>query len=354
MLLCDVLVIGAGPAGSTAAKFAAKAGAKVILLEKRKHVGRPVQCAEYVPWQITQEVELPTNVLAQRIDAMRTHLPAGEAVETSAKGFIIYRDLFDQALAKAAVDSGAELFLQTRAVGYEEGLVRASQGGQQIQIKARVMVGADGPHSVVGKWMGSPVQKLVHTAQYQMPLCKGLSSTEIYFRRDIPVGYGWVFPKGKAANVGVGVDLQFKVKPSAALRNFVDYLQQEGVVRGEVMNTTGGVIPAGGLVKRLQRGNMILVGDAAGMAHPITGAGVSNAVLGGKIAGEIAGRAALEDDLSILTEYEEECRILLNDPLTRARQKREALESCWKGNNEGLAKALRLSWIAFEEYFKQP
>jgi len=82
---CDILVIGAGPAGSTAAKFAAKAGARVILLEKRKQVGVPVQCAEYVPWQITQEVKLPADVIAQRIDSMQTYMPDGEVVETSAK-----------------------------------------------------------------------------------------------------------------------------------------------------------------------------------------------------------------------------------------------------------------------------
>lgn len=349
---CDVLVIGAGPAGSTAANFAAKTGSKVILLERRKEVGLPVQCAEYVPWQILKEVELPENVIAQRIDSMQTCMPDGEVVETPAKGFIIHRDLFDQHLAKTAVEAGSKIFLRAKALVCEDGVVLIRHGKQEEQIKAQVIIGADGPHSTVGKWMGQSNTEFVHTAQYQMKLCNGLSSTEVYFRRDIPGGYGWVFPKGKTANVGVGIDLQSGVKPVEALRNFVEYLYQEKIIEPEVISATGGAIPVGGLVKNLHQGNMILVGDAAGMAHPITGAGVSNAILYGKIAGEVAGRAVVEKNLDKLGEYEEECRMLLGEPLMMAREKRKAILTCWKDNEESLTKALRSSWIAFEEYYK--
>lgn len=350
---CDVLIVGAGPAGSSAALASAGMGAKVIMLEKKKQVGVPVQCAEYVPWQITQEVVLPKDVIAQQIVVMRTHLPDGEVKETQARGFIIHRNLFDQHLTKTAFDAGAEIFLQTRAVGYENGVVRVKHGKQELQIKARVIIGADGPYSTVGKWMGQGNTEFIYTAQYQMHLCHGLNSTEVYFRKDIPGGYGWVFPKGTVANVGVGVDLQFGVKPREALHRFVEYLHAYGIIKPEVIKRTGGVIPTGGLVKRLHQGNMLLVGDAAGMAHPITGAGISNAVICGRMAGEIAAKAVLKNNLDVLNEYEEECRLVLDESLMRASQKRKAMEARWSGSadDEGLSRALHSSWIAFEEYW---
>ena len=345
--VCDVLFIGAGPAGSMAAKTCAGKGVSVILVEKRAQAGVPVQCAEYVPWQITREVKLPEAVIAQRIISMRTYMPDGEMVETHAKGFIIHRDLFDQYLVGMAIEAGTRVCLQTRAIGYENGVVIAKDESQTMQIKAKIIVGADGPYSTVGKWMDSQNTKFVHTAQYQMPLCNGLCSTEVYFRRDIPGGYGWVFPKGKTANVGVGVDLQFGVRPAEALNNFVEYLRKERVIEGAQMGVTGGAIPVNGLLPKLWKQNMLLVGDAAGMAHPITGAGVSNAVLCGKMVGEIAGRAVLENNMNMLYEYEEECRMLLAEPLMRAQKKREIMESRWNGDD--LMETIRSSWIGFEE-----
>jgi len=348
---CDVLVIGAGPAGATAAKSAAEAGAKTILMEKRKQVGVPVQCAEYVPHQMTQEVKLPEEVIAQRIDCMRTHMPDGEVVETAVRGFMIHRDFFDQHLADEAAKAGAGL-LEAEAKEYKGGTVFALTKAGPLEIEAKLVVGADGPHSTAGKWINAQNKEFIQTAQHQMPLVSESKSTEVYFRKDIPVGYGWVFPKGKRANVGVGVNVQFGESPLKALRHFEGYLQQEGVIGNEVIKTIGGAIPVGGLVNRLYFGNVLLVGDAAGMAHPITGAGVSNAVLCGKMAGEIAGRAALEGDLGLLAEYEEECRLLLGHPLTRAWQKRKQIEASWRETEEEWLPAIRLSWIAFEDYWR--
>ncbi|MDP6180254.1 MAG: geranylgeranyl reductase family protein, partial [Desulfatiglandales bacterium] len=240
-------MIGAGPAGATAAKSAAEAGAKTILMEKRKQVGVPVQCAEYVPHQMTQEVKLPEEVIAQRIDCMRTHMPDGEVVETAVRGFMIHRDFFDQHLADEAAKAGAGL-LEAEAKEYKGGTVFALTKAGPLEIEAKLVVGADGPHSTAGKWINAQNKEFIQTAQHQMPLVSESKSTEVYFRKDIPVGYGWVFPKGKRANVGVGVNVQFGESPLKALRHFEGYLQQEGVIGNEVIKTIGGAIPVGGLV----------------------------------------------------------------------------------------------------------
>lgn len=345
-ITCDILIIGAGPAGSMAAKFAAKTGASVILLEKRKEVGCPVQCAEYVPWQITQRINLPNNVIAQRIDFMQIYMPDGEVRETQDKGFMIYRHLFDQHLSKGAVLGGAKLFLQAKALDYKDGVVWIRQQKQEWGIKTKVIIGADGPYSTVGKWIGQKTTRFIYGVQYQMRLSCKMSSTKVYFKKDIPGGYGWVFPKGKIANIGLGVDLKFKVNPIQTLNTFVEYLRKEGIIEGEKIGITGGVIPVGGLLPKIRHQNIILVGDAGGMAHPITGAGILNAVLCGKIAGEAAGLAVLEDNLDRLEEYEEECQTILGEALSRAKQKREILISNWNDTDK-LIKAIQKSWIPF-------
>lgn len=112
---------------------------------------------------------------------------------------------------------------------------------------------------------------------------------------------------------------------------------------------TGGVIPVGGLLPNLWKQDMLLVGDAAGMTHPITGAGVLNAVMCGKIAGEVAARAVLKNNLDILSEYDEECQMILGEPLKKASQKRKEMEKHW--DDKDLTETVRSSWIAFEEYF---
>lgn len=343
-ITCDILIIGAGPAGSIAAKFAAKTCASVILLEKRKEVGFPVQCAEYVPWQITQRVNLPDNVIAQRINLMQTHMPDGEVVESPNMGFMINRHLFDQHLSKEAVKAGVKIFLETKALKFEDGVVLVRQRNKEWQIKARVIIGADGPYSTVGKWIGQRTTRFIHGVQYQMRVSCKMSSTKVYFKKDIPGGYAWVFPKGKIANVGLGLALKFKVKPIEALNTFVLSLRQEGIIEGEKIGITTGAIPVGGLLPKIRHQNIILVGDAGGMTHPITGAGVSNAVLCGQIAGEVASLAVLEDNLDRLKEYEDECKTLLKEPLSRAREKRKILLDNWDDTDK-LTKAIRSSWI---------
>src|SRR4030067_473413 len=106
---CDLLIIGAGPAGSSGALKAAQEGAKVILIEQKKEIGVPVQCAEYIPVQLTTAIGLRDDLLVQEIHFMRTHLPNGEVKEIESLGYIINRDRFDQHLAKMAESGGAEI-----------------------------------------------------------------------------------------------------------------------------------------------------------------------------------------------------------------------------------------------------
>jgi len=348
---CDVLVVGAGPAGGSAAFETASKGLDVVILEKRRQVGLPVRCAEYIPSQLVREVNLPAHIKIQKIEAMQAHMPDGEVVTTRSPGFIIDRDQFDKYLVQRATSKGARLFLETKAVSYDGRTVLARIRGRALRISPKIIIGADGPLSTIGSWIKSTNREFIQAAQYVMRLREKKTHTQVYFSQDIPGGYGWVFPKGDVANVGIGVDPGLGKRPKAALDSFVSRLVGEGVVEPEVLKKTGGLIPSGGLLK-LCRKNIALAGDAGGLVHPITGAGIASAVSSGKLAGGFAWRAIAEDDIRLLAEYELECSEFFFDIFAAARAKKTLLKEYWQRGTHDLCEALKWGWVAFREYYK--
>jgi len=343
----DVVVVGAGPAGSCAALAAAEAGARVLLLDKKQEVGVPVQCAEYVPRQLAAHVPWSHRCVAQPIALMQTYLPDGQSVETPSPGYVIDRTLFDKTLAVAACRAGAELLLEARAMERTGQGLLIRQGAKEFKVEAKIIVGADGPRSTVGGWMGQVNRELVVAAQCQVVLKRPLEATQVYFDPHYPGGYGWLFPKGQVANVGVGVGLKFQRDPREALEHLLDRLQ---IHRRAVIGYTGGLIPCGGPPERTWEGNIILVGDAAGQTHPITGAGVAHACLCGQLAGRAAAKAARCGDPGLLGEYEQEWRDFLGGVLAHALARRRDLDNRWDDDPVALTRALRENWVAFPTY----
>jgi geranylgeranyl reductase family protein len=348
----DLLVVGAGPAGSTTARVAAEAGLDVLLVERRSRVGLHVQCAEYVPAQIVQYAPLPKRCIAQRIGTMVTFMPDGDRVETPAAGHVIDRALFDKSLAVASRRAGARVWTGTRAMERTERGVLLRRGGQIIEVEARVIAGADGPRSTVGRWVGQENAAYLHALQVEVVLPAPRASTEIFFDPLYRGGYGWLFPKGDTANVGVGVSRRMGGNPVEALDHLLARLE---IGRGAIIGRTGGLVPSGGEVGRLRTGNVLLVGDAAGHTHPITGAGVAAAVIGGTLAGEAvaealsrqAGASGLE---AALDGYEQAWSSFMRGPLRHALQKRVYLDRRWNDDDGQLSACLRETWIAFKAY----
>ena len=346
---CDILIVGAGPAGSSAALTAARKGLRVLVVERRSKVGIPVRCAEHIPKPLLGEVNLGRHFIVQSVSGMRTMLPDGEVMETPAPGFIIRRDIFDQTLAEAAKDSGAMILLSTRALSKENGeVVLKGIDGQLSKAKAKVIIGADGPHTTVGKWFGSINQNLIPAVQVRVSLCHPTAFTEVYFDKEFFGGYAWLFPKGNEANVGMGMRKQGGERRSIGnvLDHFVSRLIKEGRIRGKPYGRTAGWIPAEP-IRTVVHGNMLLVGDAAGQTHPITGAGLQQAVICGRMAGVCAATAIRERNLSLLSEYETEYRDLFGDMLNRGFERRKMLEGEW----DRLEKIIKYCWITFGEYY---
>jgi geranylgeranyl reductase family protein len=349
---CDILVIGAGPAGSSAARAAAQSGARVLLIDKRQQIGVPVQCAEFVHGTISRYASFSSKCVIQEIETMVTHLPDGTTYEMQSPGYMLNRSLFDKELAVSAVLSGAQVLTGTRALGYlPEGVIIEKEKKNRT-IRAKVVVGADGVHSIVSRWMGfSPLRRIV-ALQYEVIHSQPQKETDVFFRRDYEGGYGWFFPKGNTANVGIGVVPQ---KVSLLPDLLEDLLGRLVVLRKmrsiEIIGKTGGSVPCD-LSPSSVLGNLMLVGDAAGQAHPITGAGILNAVIGGEIAGRVAAEAVARDDLDYLKNYEVEWRDFFGQPLSYGASKRMYLEENWNKNGTGFEDLIRKTWVGFKEYYQ--
>lgn len=348
---CDILIVGGGPAGSSAAFAARSSGLHVLVVERREQVGSPVRCAEYIPALLLGEVNMGREFVVQSVRSMRTILPGGEIVETRAPGYTIRRDLFDQILARRAEEAGAEIWLSSSAVAKSDDIVEVRRTNGIARVKAGIIIGADGPHSRVGRWIGSVNRNLIPAIQVSVELTSPMQCTEVYFDREIYGGYGWLFPKGDRANAGIGRKEKDGNPYSLreCLDRFLRRMRKEEKIKAGISGNVAGWIPAE-RPRVVTKGNILLAGDAAGHTHPITGAGVAQAVICGEMAGRWAARAVESGDPGLLAEYENEWRDLYGDAQERAFKRRQLLEEEW----ERLDEIIRYCWIAFREYYAEP
>ncbi|MFQ6106582.1 MAG: NAD(P)/FAD-dependent oxidoreductase [Thermoplasmata archaeon] len=335
----DVLVVGAGPAGSTAAKYAAKAGADVLLIEKRQEIGTPVRCGEGVAkrWLDEMGLEATSRWIAHEVDGARIVSPDGsfaEVDETLAGnecGYIIERDLFDRALAKQAILAGTDLMVRTSAMNllFENGRVagaRLSSFGKVLDVTAKIVIGADGYESQVGRWAGIDTslrpRDIDSCFQYTLVGIEGDSRlNHFHLGSYAPGGYIWVFWKGDdMANVGIGVQLSKIGGKGQARRLLDDFItKREELSKGKVIEQVSGAVSICAPIERTVTDGLMLVGDAARITDPITGGGIHHACICGKIAGEVAGEAVNSEDPSsaFLAKYEKLWRDRLEERLYR-------------------------------------
>jgi digeranylgeranylglycerophospholipid reductase len=330
----DVIVVGAGPAGSTAARRAAELGLSVLLLEKRQEIGSPVRCAEGVGHELLIPfIEPDGHWISATVDKAQFTTMAGDRAETrraeGGRGYILERRVFDRVLAEKAVEAGAQLAVKTAARGLlmEDGIVRGVlvEGGDDGEIEAAVVIGADGVESQVGPWAGLdttlPPKDAMACAQFLLagidmdPTC-----LYYYISQELaPGGYAWVFPKGEGkANVGLGVQADVAARPA------LDYLTrfiegQPHLAQGSPVTLVVGGVPVALPPERLVADGCLLVGDAARQVDPLTGGGITNAMTAGQYAAEVAAQAVEAGDPSAskLAEYEERWASTLGRKLAR-------------------------------------
>lgn len=348
---CDVLVVGLGPAGAAAARAAASKGLRVIAIDKKRQLGVPVQCAEFIPLTLGGYLRSP-SVIEQRIAGMVSVLPSGASKRSPYAGFIIDRAAFDQGLAAKAAEAGARLSLRSalRELDADAKVARVDGPDGTSTLRYKLLIAADGPYSRTASLLGLPRQHMVHARQYTVPLTSARSDTMILLSPDYPGGYAWLFPRAAHANLGVGIDFEFARGSKRVLDTLHARLATAGIVGRDVLRRTGGAIPVGGARPRLVQRGVMFVGDAAGLTHPITGAGIAAAVTSGDQAG-LAAASWMSQGQAALDEYELEMSDLYRPTLEHAVRVRAELDRIWATPAAAQDAPQRRGWIAFEEYF---
>lgn len=307
----DVIVVGGGPGGSWAAKYAAENGVSVLLLEKDRDIGTPVRCAEGVSEEgLRRLITVKERWISQTIRSARLVSPDGTFIDinTGGLGFVLNRKVFDYDLAAMAAEAGAHLLTKAyvhsliRTSGVVSG-VEMTHLGRNIKISGSVVIGADGVESRVGRWAGletrTPVEDMVSSVQMTLT-CIDIDPevVQFYFGKHVaPGGYLWVFPKGeRSANVGLGISGLYsgEKKPLDYLNRFIN----KHFLNASVLSTVAGGVPTDSTLKKITADGIMLVGDAAHQINPLTGGGILYAMVAGKIAGTVAADAVKAGDIS--------------------------------------------------------
>ncbi len=340
----DIIVVGAGPGGSIAAKTAAMGGLEVLLIEKRQEIGDPVRCAEGVGKDaLRKHIEPDKRWIAAEVKGSKIFSPDGTEIKMSEDassgmkvGYVLERKVFDRTLAQEAAMAGAEVMVKTRATGLLRSNgritgIRAMYMGETHDIKADIVIGADGIESKVGRWGGIDTSLKPHDietgAQFLVSNIDPGEYNMFYLgEKNAPGGYLWIFPKGEhIANVGLGIlgSKSGKVRAITLLHRFIEnYMPQ-----GKIVEMVVGGVPVSGPIKQTIADGLMLVGDAARQSDPLTGGGITNAMDAGKMAGEVCIKAKGKGDYSvkILKEYENMWRSTIGKELSKSLQVKNLL-----------------------------
>lgn len=292
----DVVVVGGGPAGATAAETLAKAGRTVLLLDRD---GRIKPCGGAVPPRLVRDYDIPDHLIVARARGANIVSPKAKKISMPIDdgGYVgmVDRDVFDEFLRNRAAEAGAE-----RRTGRFERLERDATGRTIIHYKtkdgvgavvARAVIGADGAVSAVARQTIPGADKHKRVFAYHEVIKAppagtpgwNASQCEIYYDAKVsPDFYAWIFPHGDTASIGTGSAVK-----GFSLRGAVgDLRSTAGLAGAETIRSEGAPLPLKPLPRWDDGINVLLAGDAAGVVAPASGEGIYYAMLGGQLAGE--------------------------------------------------------------------
>ena len=306
----DVVVVGGGPSGATAAHDLARKGRKVLLLDK---AGRIKPCGGAIPPRLMRDFDIPEHLLAARATSARMIAPSHREVDMPIEGgFVgmVDRDVFDEWLRVRAAASGA-----VRRTGTFERIERdfddaaivlyqPKDGGPPGRVRARMVIGADGARSQLARQTikgGENVHCVfayheIIRAPQNSPGFDGQRCDVFYQGELSPDFYAWIFPHGETASVGVG-----SANKGFSLRGAIKTLRRSAALEGcETLRHEGAPIPLKPL-KRWDNGrDIVLAGDAAGVVAPASGEGIYYAMVGGRVAADAVEAALVTGDARAL------------------------------------------------------
>jgi len=330
----DVVVAGAGPAGSAVARDVAKAGYKVLLLEEDVVVGKPVRCAGLVSPRTVELAGVGNDVILNEIKGAVVHSASGKQLSIGGDklyALVIDRAAFDAELAEQAQQCGADLLLGTKLLHIEKcnGSLRvhASGNGESVMVDTKLVVGADGAHSHVARYLGLPAPRetiVAVTGEAKLSPRKQ-DFVDVFVGASVAPGwFGWLIPTGNGV-IRIGSGSTNGKTPRQLLDSLVDAFpkQLKGV---EFSSLRGGIIPLYSHRKTYGR-NILLVGDAACQVKPTTGGGIYTGLVGAKHCARTAIKALEADDFceEFLSQYEVAWKGELGEELQRGLDLRRVL-----------------------------
>ncbi|GAB6282396.1 MAG: digeranylgeranylglycerophospholipid reductase [Ignavibacterium sp.] len=313
----DVIVVGAGPSGSIAARFAAEQGVSVLMLEKDRDVGYPVRCGEAISKTGVEEfIPIDEKWIAAKISRFAFIAPDETEVEIEfgEAGFVLERRIFDYELARTAAEAGTEILTRAyvNSLLFEDGKVagvKFEYEGEEREVKAKVVIAADGVESRIGRWAGlethidfRDMESAAQITAANIPVNQ--DTLYFYFGKNVaPNGYFWVFPKGNnKANIGLGVNGLVGKKKSAL--SFLNDFMEKHYPNAPILTKIAGGVPCSVTLRKISAPGIMLVGDAARQVNPLSGGGIASGMIGGSIAGKIASEAVKQNKLEHILNYD--------------------------------------------------
>jgi geranylgeranyl reductase family protein len=305
----DVAVIGAGPIGSTISRYLAEKGFNVVILEKKKTIGVPLQCAGLIGKRIKEINLLPDEIILNEIYGAHLHSPSDISFSVSKKqpeAYVIDRMEYDKLLAKLAVDSGAELRMHHKvtAIEPETGQIHFKNNNNS-SINAEIVVGADGYKSIASRTCNNP-SKTFQAAQYLMKVEKNIFNPEfvhVYVDHKISPGFIWIIPlPDQMVRLGLFSNLNYH-EMNILLKNFIN--NNPYFINSSVLKKYHGHIPVYEANKKILNHRVLLLGDAASQVKPTSGGGLNLGFTCAQLASDVITNALENQNLSLLNDYPE-------------------------------------------------
>jgi geranylgeranyl reductase family protein len=297
----DVIVAGAGPAGTAAARECARLGLATLCLEEHGTIGHPVQCTGLLSESALEECRVSDRSVLNRVTGARVISGAGSELVIDAnrtKAYVVDRGGLDREMAGAAADAGAEIRLKTAVTGVagDRVMTRGAYGHEEIPF--RILIAADGPRSTIARKQGMEQAKTVLSGiQTEIPYESSLSLVDIYPDAS-PEFFGWMVPTGKGrARVGL-------CGRTTVTDRFSRFLARFGT--SSSVHLVTGALPLG-VMPRTYGKRTLYVGDAAGFAKPTSGGGVYTGIRSARHAASTAALCCEQDryDDRFLDGYEQ-------------------------------------------------